>query len=125
MKFDTPATTNPVDQLKVVGKPLDRIDGPRKTTGTARYAYERDDVVPSAAYGHVVGSSIAKGKVVSMDLTAARAAPGVIEIVTARSGQITEVEVYFGWDLPHKAAVGGYVIHANSQTRINSFTRSQ
>ena len=48
-----------------------------------------------------------------------------IEIVTARSGQITEVEVYFGWDLPHKAAVGGYVIHANSQTRINSFTRSQ
>ena len=85
MKFDTPATTNPVDQLKVVGKPLDRIDGPRKTTGTARYAYERDDVVPSAAYGHVVGSSIAKGKVVSMDLTAARAAPGVIEIVTARS----------------------------------------
>ena len=36
-----------------------------------------------------------------------------IEIVTARSGQITEVEVYFGWDLPHKAAVGGYVTDAN------------
>ena len=47
------------------------------------------------------------------------------EIVTTRGGQITEVEVYFGWDLPHKAAVGGYVIHANSRTRINSFTRSQ
>ena len=28
MKFDTPATTNPIDQLKVVGKPTDRIDGP-------------------------------------------------------------------------------------------------
>jgi hypothetical protein len=27
MKFDTPATTNPIDQLKVVGKPTDRIDG--------------------------------------------------------------------------------------------------
>jgi hypothetical protein len=24
MKFDTPATTNPIDQLKVVGKPVDR-----------------------------------------------------------------------------------------------------
>ncbi len=35
MKFDTPATTNPIDQLKVVGKPTDRIDGPLKTTGTA------------------------------------------------------------------------------------------
>jgi xanthine dehydrogenase YagR molybdenum-binding subunit len=39
MKFETPATTNPIDQLKVVGKPFDRIDGPLKTTGTARYAY--------------------------------------------------------------------------------------
>ena len=28
MKFDSPATTNPIDQLKVVGKPVDRIDGP-------------------------------------------------------------------------------------------------
>ena len=44
MKFDTPATTNPIDQLKVVGKPTDRIDGPLKTTGTAPYAYERHDV---------------------------------------------------------------------------------
>jgi xanthine dehydrogenase YagR molybdenum-binding subunit len=41
MKFDTPATTNPIDQLKVVGQPIDRIDGPLKTTGTAPYAYER------------------------------------------------------------------------------------
>jgi CO/xanthine dehydrogenase Mo-binding subunit len=45
MKFDTPATTNPIDQLKVIGKPTDRIDGPLKTTGTAPYAYERHDAV--------------------------------------------------------------------------------
>jgi xanthine dehydrogenase YagR molybdenum-binding subunit len=38
MKFDTPAENNPIDQLKVVGKPVDRIDGPKKTTGTAPYA---------------------------------------------------------------------------------------
>ena len=80
-----PATINPIDQLKVVGKPLDRIDGPRKTTGTARYAYERHDAVPNAAYGHIVGSSIAKGKIASMDTRAARAAPGVLAVVTARS----------------------------------------
>jgi xanthine dehydrogenase YagR molybdenum-binding subunit len=46
MKFDTPATTNPIDQLKVIGKPTDRVDGPLKTTGTAPYAYERHDVAP-------------------------------------------------------------------------------
>lgn len=85
MKFDTPATTNPIDRLKIVGQPLDRIDGPLKTTGTAAYAYERHDVAPNAAYGHVVGSAIAKGRIASMDLTAAKAAPGVLAIVTAEN----------------------------------------
>jgi xanthine dehydrogenase YagR molybdenum-binding subunit len=83
MKFTTPATTNPVDQLKVVGKPFDRIDGPLKTTGTAPYAYEQHAVAPDAAYGYVVGASIAKGKIASMDLAAARKSPGVLAIVTA------------------------------------------
>jgi xanthine dehydrogenase YagR molybdenum-binding subunit len=82
MKFDTPATQNPIDQLKVVGQPLDRIDGPLKTTGHAPYAYERHDVAPNQAYGYVVGSAIAKGRVTAMDTAAARAAPGVVAIVT-------------------------------------------
>jgi xanthine dehydrogenase YagR molybdenum-binding subunit len=85
MKFDTPATSNPIDRLKIVGQSLDRIDGPLKTTGTAPYAYERHDVAPDAAYGHVLGAAIAKGRIASMDLTAARAAPGVLAIVTAEN----------------------------------------
>ena len=83
MKFDTPATTNPIDQLKVIGKPTDRIEGPLKTTGTAPYAYERHDVVPGQAYGYIVGAAIAKGRIDSVNLSAARAAPGVLAIVTA------------------------------------------
>ncbi|HKG76368.1 MAG TPA: aldehyde oxidoreductase molybdenum-binding subunit PaoC [Beijerinckiaceae bacterium] len=82
MKFDTPATSNPIDQLKVVGKPTDRIDGKYKTTGTAPYAYERHDVVANQAYGFIVGSGIAKGRVASMDVEEAKAAPGVLAIVT-------------------------------------------
>ena len=31
------------------------------------------------------------------------------EILTIRDQQIVEVEVYFGWSLPHKAPEGGYV----------------
>ena len=85
MKFDTPATTNPIDQLKVVGKPVDRIDGPLKTTGTAPYAHDRFDAIPNQAHGYIVGSAIAKGRIVSMDLAAAKAAPGVITIVTAQN----------------------------------------
>jgi xanthine dehydrogenase YagR molybdenum-binding subunit len=83
VKFDQPAGTNPIDQLKVIGKPTDRIDGKYKTTGTARYAYERHDVAPNAAYGYVVGAGIGKGRISSMDLSAAKAAPGVLAIVTA------------------------------------------
>ena len=84
MKFDTPATTNPIDQLKVIGHATDRIDGPRKTTGTAVYAYENNDVA-STAYGYVVGSAIAKGRIASIDLEVAKAAPGVLAIVTAET----------------------------------------
>jgi xanthine dehydrogenase YagR molybdenum-binding subunit len=85
MKFDSPATENPIDQLKVVGKPTDRIDGPLKTTGTAPYAYERHDVAPGAAYGHVVGAAVAKGRITAMDTAAASRAPGVIAVVTAQN----------------------------------------
>ena len=85
MKFDTPASTNPIDQLKVVGQPVDRIDGALKTTGTAPYAYDRHDVAANQAYGYVVGSAIAKGRILSMDVTAAKAAPGVISIVSANN----------------------------------------
>ncbi|HEY4293879.1 aldehyde oxidoreductase molybdenum-binding subunit PaoC [Luteibacter sp.] len=85
MKFDTPATTNPIDRLKVVGRPVDRIDGPFKTTGTAHYAYERHDVSPNHVYGYIVGSSIPKGRIVSIDTSRAKRAPGVIAIVTAQN----------------------------------------
>jgi xanthine dehydrogenase YagR molybdenum-binding subunit len=81
MKFETPAGRNPIDQLKVVGKPINRIDGPLKTTGTAPYAYERHDVAPNQAYGFIVGSAIAKGRITGMDTAEAKAAPGVIAIV--------------------------------------------
>jgi xanthine dehydrogenase YagR molybdenum-binding subunit len=83
MKFDTPATTNPIDQGKVIGHPTSRIEGPLKTTGQVPYAYEHHDVAPNQAYGVVVGSAIAKGRIASMNLEAAQSAPGVIAIVTA------------------------------------------
>lgn len=31
------------------------------------------------------------------------------EILTVREGQVVEVEVYFGWSLPHEAPAGGFV----------------
>jgi xanthine dehydrogenase YagR molybdenum-binding subunit len=86
MKFTTPATTNPIDQLKVIGHATDRIDGPFKTSGTAPYAYERE-----AAYGYVVGAAIAKGRIQSIDIEQARRSPGVLAVVTAdNAGKLTK-----------------------------------
>lgn len=85
MKFDKPTTTNPIDQGKVVGKATDRIDGPLKTTGTAPYAYERHDVVPNQAYGYIVGAGIGKGTIAFLDDSAARKAPGVLAVVSAKN----------------------------------------
>jgi len=107
MKFDTPATTNPIDQLKVIGKPVDRIDGPMKTTGTARYAYEQHEAAPNAAYGYVVGATIAKGRITGMELDAARRSPGVIAIVTAQNagklekGDYNTAKLLAGPDVQH------------------------
>ncbi|MES3152866.1 aldehyde oxidoreductase molybdenum-binding subunit PaoC [Sphingomonas faeni] len=82
MKFDTPATANPTDRMKVLGQPHDRVDGKLKTTGTAHYAYERNDAAPNAAYGYILGSAIAKGRIESIDDADAKAAPGVLAVVT-------------------------------------------
>ncbi|MRG66034.1 molybdopterin-dependent oxidoreductase [Rhizobium pusense] len=82
MKFDTPATTNPIDQLKIVGQPVHRIDGELKTTGRAMYAYEWHDPNLAYAYGYPVGSTIAKGRIISMNIEAAERAPGVLAVVT-------------------------------------------
>ena len=85
MKFDTPAGQNPIDRLKVIGKPHDRIDGKFKTTGMAPYAYERHDAVSDPTYGYILGSAIAKGCINEIDTTAAAHAPGVLAIVTAKN----------------------------------------
>jgi len=83
MKFDKPAGSNPIDRLRYVGQPRDRIDGPLKTTGSAPYAYERHREAPDAVYGYPVMSPIAKGKLIAVETDAAASAPGVLAVITA------------------------------------------
>ncbi|MHC2018619.1 aldehyde oxidoreductase molybdenum-binding subunit PaoC [Methylobacterium sp. CM6247] len=107
MKFDTPAGRNPIDELKVVGKPTDRIDGPFKTTGRAQYAYDWYDPKSEAAYGYVIGATIAKGRINAMDLSAAKAAPGILAIVTAENagpldkGKLNAAKLLGGPEIEH------------------------
>ncbi len=63
-----------------VGAALDRLDGPQKVAGTALYAFEY--AFERAAYAFVVQSTIAKGRIVSIDDADARALPGALGVVT-------------------------------------------
>ena len=65
---------------QATGKPLDRVDGRLKVTGAARFTAEWD--VPNLAYGAVASSAIAHGAVRSIDVSAARKAPGVLAVLT-------------------------------------------
>jgi xanthine dehydrogenase YagR molybdenum-binding subunit len=81
--FDTPAAgPNPIDRERIVGKPVDRIDGPLKVSGRARYAYEHNAEAPNAAYGCILGAGIGKGRITAIDVREAEHAPGVLHVMT-------------------------------------------
>ncbi|UPA27751.1 aldehyde oxidoreductase molybdenum-binding subunit PaoC [Shinella oryzae] len=107
MQFDKPATTNPIDRLNVVGRPVPRVDGELKTTGNARYAYEWHDPQMDYAYGHPVGAAIAKGRIRSIDTEAAKKAPGVLAVVTTldvgerKKGEYNTATVFGGDKIQH------------------------
>src|SRR2546429_9489923 len=65
---------------RATGAPLNRIDGVQKATGAAKYAYEYP--VEGVTYVFPVQSTIAKGRIVSIDASAARALPGVIAVLS-------------------------------------------
>jgi xanthine dehydrogenase YagR molybdenum-binding subunit len=66
--------------MKNVSQSIDRVDGKLKVTGRARYS--GDHSLPGLCYGYLLQSSIAKGKIQSMDVSAAKNSPGVIAIFT-------------------------------------------
>ena len=63
-----------------MGAPEPRIDGRLKVTGEARYG--SDFAVRNPAYGYLITSTIAKGRIRAINLSAAKAVPGVLEIFT-------------------------------------------
>src|ERR1700730_17154199 len=65
---------------RATGAPLNRLDGVQKVTGAAKYAYEYP--VDHVTYVFPVQSTIAKGRVSSIDASAARALPGVIAVLS-------------------------------------------
>jgi xanthine dehydrogenase YagR molybdenum-binding subunit len=86
MKMDKPVGITPLDGPRAiqVGKPLDRVDGHAKVTGQALYAAEHSQV-GDAAYGFPVLATVAKGRIVVLDTSAAEQAHGVVAVLTSRN----------------------------------------
>lgn len=78
-----------------LGEPTARLEARDKVTGVARYAAE--EPVEGAAYAWPVPSSIARGRVVRIDASAATALPGVLAVLThddaPRLGQVEDAEL--------------------------------
>ena len=71
------------DAAPSVGLPMDRVDGPLKVTGRARYSAEFP--TPNVAYAVIVTSTVPVGRIIAMDTAAAEAVPGVIRVMTHRN----------------------------------------
>jgi len=74
-----------------MGRPEPRMDGRQKVTGEARYG--SDFAVNNPAYAFLVTSAIARGRIAELDVSAAKAVPGVLEVFTYRNtGDLNEVK---------------------------------
>ncbi len=66
-----------------VSKPMDRVDGRLKVTGKALYSAEHP--VPGIVHAVMITSSIAKGRIQSVDTQVAESAPGVLSVLTYKN----------------------------------------
>ena len=71
---------HPTLALRAIGQPISRVDGVLKVTGAATYTAEH--AIAELTHGIVVGSTIARGKVLSINCDEAAALPGVLQVIT-------------------------------------------
>ena len=96
-----------------IGQPVSRVDGRPKVTGAATYAAEFDQ--PGQAYGVIVRSTVANGRIASMDSTAAQRASGVLAVLTHRNAPRLAYRRHKG--LPDPAT--GERLHVLQDDRVN------
>ncbi|QQP92860.1 xanthine dehydrogenase family protein molybdopterin-binding subunit (plasmid) [Skermanella sp. TT6] len=91
----------------VLGRPVPRIDGIAKVTGAATYALEHP--VGNLAYGVAVTAPVGKGRVTSIDTAAARALPGVIDVIAGDGSLPRDTPVFGRPDAPlYDGTIGSY-----------------
>ncbi len=79
----------PAANRHLIGKSISRIDGPWKSSGTAKYSYDMNP--PGLLYAKMVTSPYAHAKITAIDTSAAEHAPGVhaVHLFTAVGKEVT------------------------------------
>ena len=80
----------------IIGKPLVRVDGRAKVTGSARYAADFNR--PDQAHAVIVGATIGLGRVTGIDVEAVLDMPGIVTVLT----HLNAPRLAY---LPHKAVI--------------------
>jgi xanthine dehydrogenase YagR molybdenum-binding subunit len=96
-----------------IGQPVSRIDGRQKVTGQAIYAAEFDQ--PNQAYAAVVRSTIAAGRITSIETAEAEQAPGIIAVLTHHNAPKLAYAPHKGFTDP----VVGERLHVLQDDRVN------
>src|SRR5438046_2720016 len=81
-----------------IGQPVSRVDGRLKVSGAATYAAEFE--VPGHAYAAVVRSTVASGRIASIDTASAERLPGVIAVLTHRNAPKLAYREHHGFTDP-------------------------
>ena len=117
MTQETTGVTGPAPSMANAGDPIVRYEARGKVTGGKLYA---DDLaVPGKpAHAYLVTSAIAKGRIRSIDDTAAKAVPGVLLVLTHQNrGELKSLKTFAqgGIGLTSQAPLGGPEIAHDGQ----------
>ena len=115
--------------FRVVGKRIPRTDVPAKVNGTAQFGI--DVKLPGMVYASLEQSPVIGGKVKSLDSAAAKAMPGVVDVVQIPDGVAVVANSYWGavkarralkieWDLGEGASVNSAGMLKSSMDAANS-----
>jgi len=119
-------------QEDFVGLPLDRTDGRLKVMGGAKYAAEFH--LPGLTHAVLIQSTIANGRVTTVDTKEAEAAPGVLAVITVDNAKppVPGQSIFAGKDIHFSGQHIGVVVaetfeqatHASHLVRI-TYDRQQ
>jgi xanthine dehydrogenase YagR molybdenum-binding subunit len=99
------ASWPPVSDRALIGKSIKRLDGPAKTQGSAKYAYDVNR--PGMLFGRLLGSPHPHARIRSIDISAAQKLPGVraaMALIDPAAGEAAKVR-YQGEEVAAVAAV--------------------